>query len=140
MPYAPLADPKLDVWTNCNWELFVSPGLEKANMYHYAVDALNHHHLGTKEFAPVDKQYDANWKSPNFKAEATRTDKNWTMEFFLPFEDMKIKPPAPYDCWLANFVRNKNAEPKEYSGSAMTLGNNHNIGMFGVIKFLGKGD
>jgi hypothetical protein len=140
MPYKPLANPKNSLWRNCNWEIFLSPGLKKSNIYHYAVDAFSNLHLGTQEFKPVDKPYNGNWKSPAFKYAVTTTDKSWTLEFFIPFADMKVSAPSPYDCWLANFVRNKLSEPKEYSGSAMSLGTNKNVDMFGIIKFLGLGD
>ena len=53
---------------------------------------------------------------------------------------MKVKAPRPYDVWGANIVSNKLGEPQEYMSSALTLANNHNLEMFGTIKFLGKGD
>ncbi|MPN48304.1 hypothetical protein SDC9_195911 [bioreactor metagenome] len=62
------------------------------------------------------------------------------MEFFVPFEDLKVEAPKAYDTWLVNVITNKNSDPKEYGSTAMTLGNNHNIGMFGYLKFLGKGE
>ena len=65
---------------------------------------------------------------------------SWSMEFFIPFADMKVKAPRPYDVWGANIVSNKLGEPQEYMSSALTLANNHTLEMFGTIKFLGKGD
>ena len=41
---------------------------------------------------------------------------------------------------MVNIVINKNSKPKEYSSTAMTLGNNHNLPMYGLLKFLGKGE
>lgn len=60
--------------------------------------------------------------------------------FFIPYADLNRKTPKPYDSWLINIVRNKAGDPKEYSGTAMTLGNNHNMNMYGFIRFLGKGE
>jgi hypothetical protein len=58
----------------------------------------------------------------------------------MPCEIFKgYKIPNSYDFWYCNVVRNK-VSPKEYSGSALTLGNNHNMGMFGIFRFSGKGD
>ena len=34
-----------------------------------------------------------------------------------------------YDTWHCNVVRNKAGKEREYSGTAMTLGNNHNLNM-----------
>ena len=69
-----------------------------------------------------------------------RGDNSWSMEFFVPFEDMKAEAPKPGDSWGVNIVTNKLSAPKEYMSSAMSLMDNHNIGMFGTVKFLGKGN
>ena len=53
---------------------------------------------------------------------------------------MQEKTPAPYTLWNANIVSNKLNRPQESRSTSMTLNDNHNLGMYGSIKFLGKGD
>ncbi len=140
MKHVPLADPKKSVWDNDSLEILLSPSLKGANLYHYALDPVGNLHFGTKEYVPVEKPYNSHWKSPGFKSAVKKDADSWRVEFFIPYEDLKVKTPAAYDSWLLNLVRNKKSIPKEYSGTSMTLGNNHNIGMFGIMKFLGKGE
>ncbi|MBQ6329217.1 MAG: hypothetical protein IJI35_09415 [Kiritimatiellae bacterium] len=39
-----------------------------------------------------------------------------------------------------NFVRNKMGEPRDYSGSSLTMRINTNLAMFGMLRFGGRGD
>ena len=64
----------------------------------------------------------------------------WTTEFYVPFKVFDLPAPRAYQNWLCNIVRNKTGAQNEYSGTAMTLGTNRNLSMFGIIKFMGKGD
>lgn len=139
-PYPPLADENKSIWNNSNVEILVSPGTKKEDYFHYAVDPFNNRHFGTKQLVPVDKPYNRYWKSPGFQSAVNTTEKGWTLEFFIPYEDLKVKSPRAYDTWMVNIVINKNSKPKEYSSTAMTLGNNHNLPMYGLLKFLGKGE
>lgn len=139
-PYPPLAKPGNSVWNNSNVEIFLSPGTKQEDFFQYAIDPLNRRHFGTKQFVPVEKPFNGYWKSPGFKSAVRTSEKGWALEFFVPYEDLKVPAPKAYDTWLLNIVTNKNSDPKEYSSTAMTLGNNHNIGMFGYLKFLGKGE
>ena len=140
MPYPTLLEPQKSLWNNCNVELFIAPGVKKVNYFHMAIDALNQTHFGSKQFVPVDMPYNSDWKCPGFKSAVSATKDGWSLEFFIPYDAMKVEPPTVYDCWYANFVRNKKSSPEEYSSSSMTLGNNHNFEMYGLIKFLGKGE
>ena len=63
-----------------------------------------------------------------------------SVEIFLPFECMAEKTPEAYSVWYGNIVRNKMSNPGEYSGSCLTLGRNHNIKQFMMLKFSGKGE
>ncbi len=139
-PYPPLADEDKSIWNNSNVEILVSPGTKKEDYFHYAVDPFNNRHFGTKQLVPVDKPYNRYWKSPGFRSAVNTTENGWTLEFFIPYEDLKVKSPRAYDTWMVNIVINKNSQPKEYSSTAMTLGNNHNLPMFGLLRFLGKGE
>ena len=139
-PYAPKAETKNDVWKNCNYELFFSPGMKRENEYQFAFDALKNLFLGTQRHLPIPQPFDSYWKAPGFKFESVYDSQKWTVELFIPFSVFNADVPNPYDIWFCNVVCNKNSEPKEYSGTSMTLGNNHNMTMYGMIKFAGKGD
>ena len=139
-PYPPKPNKKASIWKNSNVEIFIAPGTKKSDYFHYAVDTLNKVHYGAKEFMPVEKPYNSFWCSPGFRSRVTLSQGAWTLEFFVPFADLKVSSPHVYDSWFINIVTNKNSMPMEYSSSAMTIGNNHNIRMFGIIKFLGKGE
>ena len=57
-----------------------------------------------------------------------------------PFSVFDAPAPKAYQSWHCNIVRNKMGDEKEYSSTAMTLGDNRNMDMFGIIKFAGKGE
>ena len=106
-PDPPLADENKSIWNNSNVEIFVSPGTKKEDYFHYAVDPFNKRHSGTKQLVPVDKPYNGYWKSPGFQSAVDTTEKGWTLEFFIPYEDLKVKSPRAYDTWMVNIVINK---------------------------------
>jgi len=137
---AVLADDNKSIWNNCNIEMFFSPTMAREYMCHYVIDSINQRHSGQKQFAPVDQPYNSYWQSPGFKSAVQQQTDGWTVEFFLPFADLKTAIPKPYECWYANLVSNKNSRPEQYVGNSMTLGNNHNFEQYGLLKFLGSGD
>lgn len=139
-PCRPLADAGKDLWHNDSCEIFIAPGVNRReDFYHFAVDALGNQCTGFRKMFPIATPYGRH-DAPGFRRAVVRNDNSWSMEFFIPFADMKVKAPRPYDVWGANIVSNKLGEPQEYMSSALTLANNHNLEMFGTIKFLGKGD
>ena len=140
MEYPPLANPEKTVWENCNIEMFLSPGKRFDDYFHYAVDAANHLYTASRVMNPIEQPYNAKWQSPQFRAGVKITDKSWCVEFFLPFADLKKNPPRAYEGWYGNFVRTRIAGQREFHSSSLTVGNNHNLSQFGILKFLGKGD
>ena len=139
--YAPAADKSRDIWSNDTWEMIFSPGMKRETEYQFVFDPLKNLFLGTKRHLPIPQPFDGNWKAPGFTVESKFDAKKWTAEFFIPFSVFPdTQGPRPYDIWLCNIVRNKMGDNREYSGSAMTLGRNHNLSMFGIIKFAGKGE
>jgi hypothetical protein len=114
--------------------------MKRENEYQFAFDALKNLFLGTQRHLPIPQPFDSYWKAPGFKFESVYDSQKWTVELFIPFSVFNADVPNPYDIWFCNVVCNKNSEPKEYSGTSMTLGNNHNMTMYGMIKFAGKGD
>ena len=135
-----LADNKKSLFVNDNFELFLSPGLKKEVKFQFAFDALNQTFTGTQRLLPILQPFDRYWKAPGFKVACKYGKDFYTAEFFIPFKALGVKTPRAYSTWLCNAVRNKNSMPREYSGSSMTLGNNHNMDMYGILKFAGKGE
>lgn len=139
--YAPAADKSKDIWANDNYEIFFSPGMKREEEFQFVFDALKNQFLGTKRHLPIPQPFNNHWKAPGFKLESRFDSGKWTAEFFIPFSVFTgIKAPRPYETWHCNIVRNKMGTEPESSGTSMTLGNNHNLSMFGIIKFAGKGD
>ena len=131
-----------DVFYNDNFEIFFSPGMGKEVEFQFVFDPLKQMFLGTKRHLPIPQPFDSFWKAPGFKLESQYGKDYWTAEFYIPFSVFKTENSVPkvYDTWHCNIVRNKTGKDREYSGTAMTLGNNHNLNMFGLIKFAGKGE
>ena len=135
--------PKCDdpsIWKNCNVEFFFSPGVKREQYFQYVIDARGVTWKAQKEELPVGKPRNDKWPFPNFKHKVIRTDKDWTLEFYISFADMKVKPPKAYQSWIMNLISNKVAETPEYSATALTMNNNHDLDLHGFIKFLGKGE
>ena len=139
-PYAPAADKNKDLWFNDSYEILFSPGLKKEVEYQFAFDPLKNCFFGTQRHLPIPQPFDSNWKVKGFQLESRYDSKGWTAEFYIPFSVFEGGAPQVYDSWFCNVVRNKMGGEKEYSGTSMTLGNNHNMSMFGIIKFSGKGE
>ena len=108
--------------------------------YQFAFDPLKNCFFGTQRHLPIPQPFDSNWKVKGFQLESRYDSKGWTAEFYIPFSVFEGGAPQVYDSWFCNVVRNKMGGEKEYSGTSMTLGNNHNMSMFGIIKFSGKGE
>ena len=121
-------------------EFFFSPGVKKEQYFQYVIDARGVTWKAQKEELPVGKPRNDKWPFPNFKHKVIRTDKDWTLEFYISFADMKVKPPKAYQSWIMNLISNKLAGTPEYSATALTMNNNHDLDLHGFIKFLGKGE
>lgn len=137
--YPTLADPKKSVWDNDNYEIFLSPGEKMERYYHITIDAQGRSEAFQKTLLPVE-QPTGPWQTIHSLIRSRRTEKEWSVEIFLPFECMAEKTPEAYSVWYGNIVRNKMSDPGEYSGSCLTLGRNHNIKQFMMLKFSGKGE
>ena len=107
--------------------------------YHITIDAQGRSEAFQKTLLPVE-QPTGPWQTIHSLIRSRRTEKEWSVEIFLPFECMAEKTPEAYSVWYGNIVRNKMSDPGEYSGSCLTLGRNHNIKQFTMLKFSGKGE
>ena len=141
MKHSPiLANPEKWVFQNDNFEFFLSPGLKKEVKFQFAFDALNRKFLGTQRLLPILQPFDRFWKAPGLKLQCNAGKDFFTAEFFIPYKTLQVPAPKAYDVWLCNVIRNKISMPKEFSGSAITRGNNHDMNMYGMLKFAGKGE
>lgn len=134
----PFADKNKTLWNNSNVEMFFSSGLDLNDYFHFAVDALGQVACGQRTLKPVDTPYNGNWKCPGFRYAVSIDSGKWCVEAFIPFSGLELAAPKPYSCWYANFILNEKSEPEEYLSYSLTLGNNHNVKYYGLIKFLGK--
>ena len=85
---------------------------------------------------PVAMPYNPAWKSPGAKWKAVPVPggNGWSVEFFIPYADLNAGTPEVYSSWFANLVSNT----EEFLSSSMTVGNNHNYKMYGLLKFMGR--
>lgn len=139
-PYAPKADATKDLWTNDGLELFFTPGLKKEVVYQFAYDCLGQVFAQKQRLLPIPQAPDASYRGETFAASSKVATDGWTSEFFVPWTLFEEGAPKAYDQWNANFVRNKRAAPVEVISSAFTLGKHANTPMFGILRFLGRGD
>ena len=136
---------KGDVWFDSdNIEFFLSPGVEKATYYQFALSPGNDFVDSYKVEKPMEAALDSKWECPGLKRAVSVEKDRWSCEIFIPFAGLhRTAPPRPYTSWFGNFVNNKLSGLKqnsEYSSFSMTMGKNHNHSLWGKFKFMGKGD
>ena len=146
-PESPVAEPSKGLWFNDNYELFFSPGLGKQVKYHLGFDALGRFHAGKQRLLPISQPPDLSWKADGRMLAVKRSAHAWTAELFVPFSVFEGGAPKAYDSWNFNLVRNfkgrgqpVDSRPAESSGNSLTLGDNHAISSFGILRFTGRGD
>lgn len=139
-PYAPQADRSKDLWANDGLELFFTPGLKKEVIYQFAYDCFDSFFARKQRLLPIPQPSDESYKGEAFTSSSKIAKDGWTSEFFIPWTLFDAGAPRAYDQWNANFVRNKLRSPAEVASSSFTLGNHSNTPMFGILRFLGKGD
>ena len=136
----PAADESRGLFSNDSLEIFLSPGLGKETDYQLSFDCLGRTHFRKQRWLPIPQPPDASFDARGFVHSERRRADGWEASFMVPWSLFEEKPPRAYDSWNANFVRNKMAGQREYSGTSFTLGVNGNREMFGVLRFLGRGD
>ena len=146
----PGASEAADLWANDNYELFFSPGLGKQVKYHIGFDTLGRLYTGKQRLLPISQPKDLSWKADGRRIAVKLSETGWTAELFVPFSVFEDGAPKPYDSWNFNLVRNsrspsqlaggRGGRPGLTCGSALTLGDNHAIALFGILRFAGLGD
>ena len=106
---------------------------------HFTVNPTGDTAQGARRLKPIEAGYDGKWRCPGFIAKAAKGDDFWSCEMFLPFDGMRVKPPQVYRSWFFNALAMDRRNGESY-GLSLTMSNNHNINLFGLVKFMGSGD
>ena len=135
----PMADKGRDVFSNDSLEILFSPYADCDVLYHLVWDSVGQLYGAKQRHLPIVQPPDLTWKADGHFWHPHVTDKGLTAEFFIPFSalgDVKVKPG---DTWPANLIFTASGvTPKVVRGSCMTFHNNHNIPMFGRLRFCEK--
>lgn len=135
------ADSRKELWENDSLELFFAPGLNKEVLYQLAFDVFDQTFAGKRRLLPIPQPLDKSFKGTGFVHRAKiLSSGGWSAVFFVPWSLFDEKPPKVYDSWNANLVRNRKGERKEASGTSFTMGVNAKTEMFGMLRFVGRGD
>ena len=125
-------------------ELLISPGRGKEEFFHFASNPNGDSAQGSRRLKPIEAGYDGKWRCPGFKSASHLGEDGWSTEMFIPFEGLNGKPvPRPYKSWFFNVIvtdAQTASTPRLGNAFSITMGNNHNIELFGLLKFMGKGD
>ena len=134
------ASVKGDVWFKSDHlEVFLSPGRGKEQYMHFTVNPTGDTAQGARRLKPIEAGYDGKWRCPGFIAKAAKGNDFWSCEMFLPFAGMRVEPPKVYRSWFFNALAMDRRNGESY-GLSLTMSNNHNINLFGLVKFMGSGD
>ena len=135
----------LDVWMKSDHvELFLSPGRGKEEFFHFASNPNGDSAQGSRRLKPIEAGYDGKWRCPGFKSASHLGENGWSTEMFIPFDGLNGKPvPRPYRSWFFNVIvtdAETATSPRLGNAFSINMGNNHNIELFALLKFMGKGD
>ena len=129
-----------DVWFKSDHlEFFLSPGREKEQYLHFTVNPTGDSAQGRRRLKPIEAAYDGKWRCPGFQARSCLGEDFWSCEIFVPFAGLGVKPPKPYSSWFFNLLAMDRRDMNAY-GFSLTMDNNHNYNLFGLMKFMGEGD
>ncbi len=120
-------------------EFFFSPGAEVNQYYHFAFNAADDFAAGFRRLKPIEAAYDPRWKAEGMLHAAKVMPDSWSLELYIPFAALRDAKPKVYGTSAANFIFTRPV-PQEYLSFSPTMGNNHNTALFGILKFMGKGD
>ena len=134
------ASVKGDVWFKSDHlEVFLSPGRGKEQYMHFTVNPTGDSAQGARRLKPIEAGYDGKWRCPGFITKAAAGEDFWSCEMFIPFDGMRVAPPKVYTSWFFNALAMDRRNGESY-GLSLTMSNNHNINLFGLLKFMGTGD
>ena len=131
------AVPTKGIWTEDNFEFFISPGTSKNKLLQFVFSMSGQATSYSQSFDPpraLEEQ-----KNPKVEKAFARQGNRWTAEIFIPFAALEnAAKPLPGDYWFGNIVNNRtDAESTSY---APTLGNNRNMFLYSKFYFAGNCD
>ena len=130
-----------NLWANDTLEFFVSQGLGKEVLHQLAFDADGTEYTGRQRLLPIPQPLDVQWNAPGHVYRAKKTAAGWTAELFVPFSAFEGGAPKAYDSWNFNFVHTaRSRSPVVTVSSSLTGVDHHNLQMYGILRFGGKGD
>ncbi len=130
-----------DLWANDTLELFFAQGLGKELLHQLAFDADGTTFTMRHRLLPIPQPEDRQWAADGHLFRAAQTESGWTAELFIPFSAFENGAPSVYDSWNFNCAVTRRASGPERSASTSLTGYRHaHLDMFGIIRFVGKGD
>ena len=127
------------LYANDTLEFFFSPNLGKEVRYQLGFDAEGSEFTSQQRLLPIPQPLNVEWKAKGHVYKAKTTAAGWTAELFVPFSAFEEAAPKAYDSWNFNFAvtdRNRNVS----ASSSLTGIAHNNLSMYGILRFLGKGD
>ncbi len=123
-----------EIWDGDCIEFFLATGDSKPiNLYQFAVGAngkMEDFHTSMDPPRPRDMD----WAAAGLVANVTRSEKEWKLDFFLPWSAIYDGAPKAGDVWRMNLISNRTS-PSEYSSLAPTLNNNFRWNFYTRLKF-----
>ncbi len=130
-----------DLWANDTLEFFISRGLGKEVLHQLAFDADGAEYSSQHRLLPIPQPIDRQWTARGRVYKASMTAGGWTAELFIPFSAIEGGPPKVYDNWNFNFVHTRrDRTPNVIASSSLTGIAHNNLAMYGMLRFVGKGD
>lgn len=130
------ADAEKDLWNNDSIEFFVAPGKNAEVEHQFAWDPLGRAYSQRHRILPINQPVEQSWSAPGSFCKPKLASVGWSADFFVPFAPLEVGVPDIGDVWSANFVfTGRKGESEVVRGTALTLGNHHNMNMFGHIRF-----
>ena len=135
--YPPHGDPAASLWANDTVELFLSPGLGQEEKFMVAFDPAGQVFSMQERLRPIPQPRDASWRPKALTVACRQSADAWRADVAWPFDGMGRPAPKAGEAWSMNAVRTRRPTDGNESvvGSAFTSGNNHDVGMFGVLRF-----
>ncbi len=119
------AEPDAMLWRDDAIEVFLDPSGARTGYYQVIAN--------TKGAIYDEKDGNTSWSSGATVRAAVGSDR-WTLEMRVPFAPMGASPRSG-DRWTANFCRDHQHEPLEFSSWSCTYGGFPNPGRFGTLRF-----
>ena len=130
-----------DLWANDTLEFFISRGLGKEVLHQLAFDADGAEYSSQHRLLPIPQPIDRQWTARGRVYKAAMSVGGWTAELFIPFSAIEGGPPKVYDNWNFNFVHTRrDRTPNVIASSSLTGIAHNNLAMYGMLRFVGKGD